>query len=263
MASDSEMAFATIAQSINRAPSPQGGRSYIEVGNLIGELIESGALATGSRLPSERDLHELLGVARGTLRDALTLLEAEGTIHRLDRRGWFVSPPRIRYDPTTLEGFHTFIAAQGRTPSTHTISKQLLPVNAEVAGVFGLERNDPIYLIVRRRCIDGRPVLLEHIYVDPQRFPQLIEHDLDGSLSAILRDQYKILTTQAQVTMYPSILTGPIAQELNVSQGTPSLFISRICRSAGGLVTEYNQNFWHYNTLKLVMHVRKAAPERD
>jgi DNA-binding GntR family transcriptional regulator len=259
MPGDIEATIDTIARGLARGPQPHSGRSYIEVRNLIADLIETGELAPGIRLPSERVLHELLGVARGTLRDALTLLEAEGTMHRLDRRGWFVSPPRIRYDPTTLEGFHTFVAAQGRKPTTHTLSKRLVPVNAEAASVFGLDRNDPIFLILRRRCIDDRPVLLEHIYVDPQRFPGLIEQDLDGSLSAILREHYRILTTHAQVTMYPSILTGPVAQELNVSQGTPSLFISRICRSEEGYVTEYNQNFWHYNALKLVMSVQDRA----
>lgn len=257
--SDAESVLETIVRGMERAPHSRQVHSYIEVRNLIADLIETGQLEAGVRLPSERTLHELLGVARGTLRDALTLLEAEGTLHRLDRRGWFVSAPRIRYDPTTLEGFHTFVSAQGRVPSTHTLSKRLVPVNAEAASVFGLDRNDPIFLILRRRCIDGRPVLLEHIYVDPQRFPGLIEHDLDGSLSAILRDTYAIQTTRAQVTMYPSILTGPVAQELNVSQGTPSLFISRICRCDEGYVTEYNQNFWHYNALKLVMNVRDRA----
>ena len=259
MANGSEAAVEVILRGLQRSAQSGASSSYIEVRNMLADLIESGDLTAGMRLPSERVLHEMVGVARGTLRDALTLLEAEGTIHRLDRRGWFVSPPRIRYDPTTLEGFHTFVAAQGRTPSTHTISKRLVPVNAEAASVFGLDRNDPIFLVLRRRSIDGRPVLLEHIYVDPQRFPKLIEHDLDGSLSAILRDTFGIQTTQAQVTMYPSILAGPVASELNVSQGTPSLFISRICRSDEGYVTEYNQNFWHYNALKLVMSVRDRA----
>ena len=257
--SEAERVMATIVRRLERSVPAKASRSYIEVRNLIAELIEAGELETGTRLPSERTLHEMLGVARGTLRDALTLLEAEGTIHRLDRRGWFVSAPRIRYDPTTLEGFHTFVSAQGRKPTTHTISKRLVPVNAEAASVFGLGRNDPIFLVLRRRCIDDRPVLLEHIYVDPQRFPGMIEHDLDRSLSALLRDHYKVQTTQAQVTMYPSILSGPVAQELNVSQGTPSLFISRICRCDDGYVTEYNQNFWHYNALKLVMNVRDRA----
>ncbi len=241
------------------SPSTGKANSYMEVRNLLADIISSGDLPPGTRLPAERALHEALGVARGTLRDALTVLEAEGTIHRLDRRGWFVSPPRVRYDPTKLEGFHTFVAAQGRTPRTETVSKQLMRVDAEAASVFGLDHTDPIFLIVRRRSIDGRPVLLEHIYVDPQRFPGLLDHDLDGSLSGILEEIYGVTTTHAQVTMFPSMLTGPIAGELQVSQGTPSLFISRTCYAEDGFVTEFNQNFWHYNALKLSMSVRKAA----
>src|SRR5262249_49505391 len=109
-----------------------------------------------------------------------------------------------------------------------------------------------------KRSIDGRPVLIEHIYVDPQRFPALIEHDLDGSLSAVLEERYGVATTHARITMYPSVLTGVIANELHVAHGTPSLFVSRICYAVEGFVTEFNLNFWHHNAFKMVMDVRKA-----
>lgn len=236
-----------------------GARSYTDVRDILCELITSGALKSGVRLPSERPLNEALGVARGTIVKALGLMESEGIIHRLDRRGWFVSPPRVRYDPTTLEGFHTFVAAQGRIPKTRTLSKTRAPVGLEAASVFGLDRNDPVFRIVRRRCIDGRPVLLEHIYVDPQRYPRLIDRDLDGSLSAVLEKEYGTVTTRAQVSMYPSTLSGEPAKELQVSHGTPALYIARTCYSEDGRVTEYNQNYWHHNAIKLVMSVTGRA----
>lgn len=234
-------------------------RSYTDVRDILMDLITSGGLVPGARLPSERPLHEALGVARGTIVKALGLMESEGAIHRLDRRGWFVSPPRVRYDPSTLEGFHTIVSAQGRTPSTHTLSKELAPVGTEAASVFGLDRNDPVFRIIRRRSIDGRPVLMERIFVDPQRYPGLIEKDLDGSLSAVLEHDYGSVTTRAQVSMYPSTLSGEPAKELQVSHGTPSLYIARTCYSADGRVTEYNQNFWHHNAIKLVMSVTGRA----
>jgi len=48
---------------------------------------------------------DAFGITRMTIRQALFQLEAEGLIYRLNRRGWFVSPPRLCYDPTANMSF--------------------------------------------------------------------------------------------------------------------------------------------------------------
>jgi len=53
-------------------------------------LIFEGHLAPGSRLPSERDLSETLGVSRSTLRDAMNRLEARGYVERRSKSGNYI-----------------------------------------------------------------------------------------------------------------------------------------------------------------------------
>jgi GntR family transcriptional regulator, transcriptional repressor for pyruvate dehydrogenase complex len=63
------------------------------------DLIFQGKLPPGARLPAERELAELIGVSRNTLRDALNKLEARGYIERRDRSGNYVCtaiPPSLR-----------------------------------------------------------------------------------------------------------------------------------------------------------------------
>jgi GntR family transcriptional repressor for pyruvate dehydrogenase complex len=57
----------------------------------IMELIRSGRLAQGSRLPPERELAEQLGVSRPVLREALRILEAAGIFTASVGRGRFVT----------------------------------------------------------------------------------------------------------------------------------------------------------------------------
>ena len=78
---------------------------YLRVRDHFASLIEAGTLAPQSRLPSERVVGAAFGITRMTVRQALFQLEAEGLIYRLNRRGWFVSPPRLRYDPTANLSF--------------------------------------------------------------------------------------------------------------------------------------------------------------
>lgn len=55
-------------------------RQYRQVADQIMALVATQALAPGERLPSERDLAELLSVSRPSLREALIALEVEGHV---------------------------------------------------------------------------------------------------------------------------------------------------------------------------------------
>ena len=55
-------------------------KAYQDVVEQIQEAIVEGQLAAGSLLPAERELKEQFGVSRGTLREALRVLEQKGLI---------------------------------------------------------------------------------------------------------------------------------------------------------------------------------------
>ena len=52
-------------------------------------------LPAGSKLPSERELCELLDAKRMTLRQVLIELEIDARIFRKNRSGWFISSKRF------------------------------------------------------------------------------------------------------------------------------------------------------------------------
>jgi len=55
-------------------------RAYQDVVEQIQEAVIAGTLKPGSQLPAERELKEQFGVSRGTLREALRVLEQKGLI---------------------------------------------------------------------------------------------------------------------------------------------------------------------------------------
>ncbi|MAT04618.1 MAG: GntR family transcriptional regulator [Acidimicrobiaceae bacterium] len=63
---------------------------------LIQEGIEAGTLRPGSRLPTEREFAEQLGISRATVRRALAHQEALGVVVRHQGRGTFVAPTESR-----------------------------------------------------------------------------------------------------------------------------------------------------------------------
>jgi DNA-binding FadR family transcriptional regulator len=68
-------------------------RLYRMIANQIKAKIESGVYATGERLPSERDLAEMLAVSRPSVREALIALEIEGYVDVRVGSGVFVTQP--------------------------------------------------------------------------------------------------------------------------------------------------------------------------
>jgi DNA-binding FadR family transcriptional regulator len=79
-------------------------RSYTafeETVDRLGTAIKLGLLRPGSRLPAERELCARLGIARSTLRQALTALSQSGHVFAVRGRsgGTFVADPQPPADP--------------------------------------------------------------------------------------------------------------------------------------------------------------------
>ncbi len=78
------------------------------VAQQLQALMHQGRLAIGERLPSERELSDLLGVSRPAVREALRLLEVMGYLRTDAGRGTFVcsitpaAPPRASLEQLDL-----------------------------------------------------------------------------------------------------------------------------------------------------------------
>lgn len=71
------------------------------IARRLQEMIRSGELKAGERLPSQRALSEQLNVSRPSLREALLTLETLGLVQTLPARGTFVMDPATRPAQTT------------------------------------------------------------------------------------------------------------------------------------------------------------------
>jgi DNA-binding FadR family transcriptional regulator len=79
--------------------------AFEETVDRLGTAIRLGLLAPGVRLPAERELCARLGIARSTLRQALTALAQGGQLHAVRGRGGgtFVADPQPPTEPPSAE----------------------------------------------------------------------------------------------------------------------------------------------------------------
>ncbi len=66
---------------------------FLRVAGQIERFVAGNGLAPGDRLPGERELCELLGVSRASVREALRSLETRGVVRVRHGKGVFVAAP--------------------------------------------------------------------------------------------------------------------------------------------------------------------------
>lgn len=218
-------------------------------------MIAAGELAPGIRLPSERLLAEEFSITRVTVRQALIRMEAEGLIYREVRRGWFVSPPRVRYDPTANTGFTRSVNEQGRVAGTTVLSKRQIAASQWESERLNCALGDPVFVINRLRTVDGRAVLVEQIIVKAERCPGLLDNPLDQSMTDLMADKFGIIENRSKINMRPMAFSEIQAKALGAAVGTPSLYLSRSILDQSNEVFEFDQEFWRQDAIDICVSV--------
>ena len=194
-----------------------GVPAYAQIERRLRALIESGALAVGERVPSERELAELAGVSRLTARAALDSLARRGLLERgVGRRGTVVSRAKLTFDLTDFAGFTEMAGRHGITATARVQKLAEQPAPRAVAEELGLARGANVYRIRRVRIAEGAPIALEDSWIPAARFPGFLDHDLRGSLYGLMRRDYGIEPVHAVQRLEPVLATGRHAEALAV-----------------------------------------------
>jgi DNA-binding GntR family transcriptional regulator len=221
---------------------------YLRLTEQLRQLITQHAAQWEGKLPAERVLAERFSTTRVTLRQALAQLEGEGLIHRSNRRGWFISPARLMYDPTRDAGFNDYVRAQGRQPRTAVLQ---LGSRAHVPAARALNLPDDhvFHHIRRRRYVDDRAVLVESLWVVPERAPELLSIYAGQSLWGLLRERWGHHLANRSISMVSEALPTGAADELFVAPGTAGLNICRAIFDDQQRPIEYDEEHWLHDSL--------------
>jgi DNA-binding GntR family transcriptional regulator len=212
-------------------------------------LLQHGEIGASGRLPAERFLCERFATHRVTMHEVLLRLEAEGRIYREGRRGWFVSPPRFRYDPLGRGHFERSVREQGRRPDTTVLDTGLVQPPPVVRDMMQWPADVPLLRIRRLRSIDGRPVLYVEHYLDADRLPGLLQHDLSGSLTDLYRAAYGLTYGALRFNILPAALPAEAAHPLRAARGSPALLIARLNHAKDGITRDCDLEYWRHDAV--------------
>src|SRR5689334_4267005 len=157
----------------------------VQLRDALREQIEE--MEPGVRLPSENELVARFGVARGTIREALKLLEQDGLVDVQHGRGRFVSAMAdlgVNRPITNFESVSEMLRALDFKPRTRLLLAQRAPAEREEATALRLEPGADVVRLARLRTSGRRPLVLSINVFDANylRGEPVEEQDFAGSL---------------------------------------------------------------------------------
>lgn len=194
-------------------------------------------------IPSERQLMQLTGLSRMTVRQAIAELVHEGMLRRDHGRGTFVADSRIMRLLTGHSSFRDVVQQQGAKPSTRVIRQQVARANAAQATLLQIEPDEPIVDLVRVRLIDDIPVMVDYTYIPVRICPPLQTADLAGSLYDFLANACGVPAEYSTDTIEAVAAAGEVASLLDVAEGAPLLLMRRLARTAGDMPLEITDEY--------------------
>jgi GntR family transcriptional regulator len=162
---------------MQRVIDPTSDRpAYLQIADHLRAAIVKDELAPGAQLPSERELMASYGAARGTVRQAIAALRAQGLIDVQHGRGAFVRAQlpvrRLAHDRFARRhrkagkaAYTAELEAEGRRPQVEVLAIGSAPATPEVARRLQLAEGAEVLVRRRRYLADGQPMELATSYL--------------------------------------------------------------------------------------------------
>ena len=226
--------------------------------DLVSKIM-SGFYKEGQKLPSEKELDLLYQASRTPVRQALSKLESDGFIYRLQGRGSFVSENRPKQLWTRMTGFTNYYLSEWEKITSRTINFESVYAPA-IAPLLKVDENVELTKMTRLRYYEEDPIIyLEH-YVHP-RFPveSLQTNDNFFSIAEILNDEFQVKVARADEEIEAVIADDSLQEILQLDQKfTPLIKVTRTSYTAADEPVDVNVYFVNSKKWKFEVSFRQS-----
>lgn len=213
---------------------------HVQLSEMLIREILAGHLVDGTRLPPERRMAAELGVAVGTLRRALALLEEKGLLQRVQGSGNYISArPNVE---SVYAFFRLELADGGGLPTARVIEvfKRPKPAGAPDFGA------SPVAHCIRRvRLLDDLPVALEEIWLDARFTDRLKAQELMDSLYFYYKKTLGLVISRIEDRVTVRNVPDWSPRAFPMMPGAPAGYIERLSFAQDSQPAEYSRTWFH------------------
>ncbi|HAS90489.1 MAG TPA: hypothetical protein DCS48_14500 [Desulfovibrio sp.] len=228
-------------------------RYYQIVQELILKLINSGELKPGDKLPSERTLCSELSLNRNTIRHALLKLQRDGKIFRLERKGWYVNPIRMVYNPANHINFAQLAASQNRKAEWTTEDNGIITIeeNMDTFTDEGFAAGTEAYSMENTFFIDGQKVARTLNYLNAEKLEGIVPKTAARAMTQVAEEDYGLQLTQRNLLIRPMLLPREVTSHLGIPHGSAGIYVRRIKTDGKNTVLTVEHEYWRFDAIEL------------
>ena len=224
---------------------------YQQIAELLIRDIAAGRLIEGEKLPPERDMAAELGIAVGTLRQALKSLTEKGLLDRVQGSGNYV---RAKPDAASVYALFRLERVEGGGLPTARILSVDRCVKDPRLPTFGTHAEG--HRIRRLRFLSGQVAAVEEIWLDASHADRLTAADLSDSLYLYYRQRLGLWIARAEDSIGQGPLPDWAPPDFPHPPGTPLPMITRISWAQGGQSVEASFTWYDPRTVRYVARLK-------
>lgn len=232
-------------------PSPGSLPLFLQISELLIRDIAAGRLIDGEKLPPEREMAVQLGIAVGTLRQALKELVAKGMLVRVQGSGNYiraVSDPASVYALLRLE-----LVDGGGLPTAEVLSVDRC---AKDAGLPAFGDSAEGFRIRRLRSLSGKIAAIEEIWLDGSYANEIAKSDLSESLYLYYREKLGLWIARAEDRVGLGHCPAWVPPEFPHPAGTALPLITRVSWGQDGRKAEASWTWFDPNIAQYVARLK-------
>lgn len=211
---------------------------------IVQDLLLSGEVSPGDRLPTEAELCRRYAASRVTVRAALRSLQEAGYIAVRQGLGSTVLPrPQvIASGLDRLGSLETFAADQGADVSSAELEVSMRELTDEEAAPFHMEGGSTGLVISRVKVYDSDRVAWIVDYLPSGVLPfEIVQREFRGSVLDVLLAHPELGVEYSDCDLEAVGLPDDIATHLQVAPGTPAMYLEELTRNQAAEVVNVSR----------------------
>lgn len=217
------------------------------------DFIVVNRLAANTRIPSERDLCEMWGVSRTTLRQAVDALVGQGVLYRVHGSGVHVSETKKNRNMIGVDSMMGELRQQGVFLTKKIISRREIEATKQISRKLKIPLGRKVYEYIRLRTVDYVPCILETTYIDCQRYPDFDNCYAEKTdMGYIFKNVFHKKQTSGEEHISVTYASEHEARLFECQAGMPLFFTSGVVEDEDGVPMTYYKQLFRSDQFKFV-----------
>lgn len=230
---------------------------------LIESYLQMNDIPPNGKLPAEREMCEMWGLNRTTLRAAIRRLTEMGKLYSLKGSGTYVSPPKLERNLQDVKSTTEAVRGSGHQLRSRLLESQVILADTYVAQKLQVPVGTKVLYMRRLRIMDGVPLMLESNYVNLDLCPRLVDHDFNNESLYQVLSYYQVYVAQGEESIGITYATEREAGNLQIEEGGALFFLTGIARDYNGVSVEFFKAVMRPDKVRFSSILRTVHPETE